>query len=123
VRAVGADSLVAADADSSLAAVLSLPRRPPGILSPAALPPAACSGQFSATPFDPSCLPWLKDKDKELSLQSPFFLPAGVEELQCLFTLNPRTRLLPAPGMPPCPATVVSTAAGLSENNVLEIEM
>jgi mRNA-degrading endonuclease toxin of MazEF toxin-antitoxin module len=76
LRRPPADSLVAvaADADRSLAAVLSLPRRPPGILSPspAALPPAACSGQFSATPFDPSCLPWLKDK--ELSLQSPFFL-------------------------------------------------
>lgn len=84
------------DADS-LAAVLSLPGRP-GILSPAALPPAAFSGQFSALPFDPSCLSWLKEL-------TPFLPSASrcVEELECLFTLKRSTLLLP--GMP-CPATV-----------------
>jgi hypothetical protein len=64
-------------------------------------------------PFDPSCLPWLKEL-------SPFFLPAVsrcVEELGlgCLFTLNPSTLL---PGMP-CPATV-STPESFS-NVVLEM--
>jgi hypothetical protein len=107
-----------ADADS-LAAVLSLPRRP-GILSPAALPPAACSRQFSAAmSFDPSCLSWLNE-------QSSFFLPAAsscVGELGCL-TLNRSTLL---PGAMPCPATV--STPGLSRNllemfrNILEIEM
>ncbi|KAJ1288856.1 hypothetical protein BS78_02G120000 [Paspalum vaginatum] len=50
-----ADSFVSADAHDSLAPVLS-PLSPPGILSSAALPLVASSGQFSSLPFHPSWL-------------------------------------------------------------------
>ncbi|CAD6250761.1 unnamed protein product [Miscanthus lutarioriparius] len=51
-------------ADSLAAAVLGPPvagAGRPGILSPAALPPAASTGLFSPMPFDPSCLSWLSE--------------------------------------------------------------
>ena len=70
----------------------------PGILSPAALPPAASTGLFSPMPFDPSCLSWLSEL-------SPFLPSAGTRAEQAPpFAPSPRSSLLATPTMP-SPAT------------------
>ncbi|KAJ1279421.1 hypothetical protein BS78_04G155400 [Paspalum vaginatum] len=98
-----------ADMDGGLAAALGpTAAGRPGILSPAALPPAASTGLFSPLPFDPSCLSWLSEL-------SPFLPSAGTRaEQQHLhhaapFAPSPRSSsgglLLSTPTMP-SPATV-----------------
>lgn len=71
----------------------------PGILSPAALPPAASTGLFSPMPFDPSCLSWLSEL-------SPFLPSAGTRAEQAPpFAPSPRSSLLLATPTMPSPAT------------------
>ncbi|KAF8693356.1 hypothetical protein HU200_038745 [Digitaria exilis] len=80
----------------------------PGILSPAALPPAASTGLFSPLPpLDPSCLSWLSEL-------SPFLHSAGTRAEQQQqaasaappFAPSPRSNLLLATPTMPSPATV-----------------
>ncbi|CAN6244600.1 unnamed protein product [Urochloa humidicola] len=96
-----------ADLDSFAAALLGggLPSSRPGILSPAALPPAASTGLFSPMPFDPSCLSWLGEL-------SPFLHSAGTRGAaaaagldQPPFAPSPRSSLLLATPTMPSPAT------------------
>ncbi|RLM79375.1 protein MKS1-like [Panicum miliaceum] len=71
----------------------------PGILSPAALPPAASTGLFSPMPLDPSCLSWLSEL-------SPFLPSAGTRAEQATpFAPSPRSSLLLATPTMPSPAT------------------
>ncbi|CAO2039136.1 unnamed protein product [Urochloa humidicola] len=96
-----------ADLDSFAAALLGggTPAGRPGILSPAALPPATSTGLFSPMPFDPSCLSWLSEL-------SPFLHSAGTRGAaaaagldQQPFAPSPRSSLLLATPTMPSPAT------------------
>ncbi|CAN6278776.1 unnamed protein product [Urochloa humidicola] len=95
----------AADLDG-FAAALGAPAGRPGILSPAALPPAASTGLFSPMPFDPSCLSWLGEL-------SPFLHSAGTRgaaaaaglDQAAPFAPSPRSSLLLATPTMPSPAT------------------
>lgn len=88
-----------ADLESFAAALGGAPSVRPGILSPAALPPAASTGLFSPMPFDPSCLSWLSEL-------SPFLPSAGTRAEQAPFAPSPRSNLLLATPTMPSPATV-----------------
>ncbi|KAK3154293.1 hypothetical protein QOZ80_2BG0188670 [Eleusine coracana subsp. coracana] len=78
-------------ADGFAAALGGAPSSRPGILSPAALPPAASTGLFSPMPFDPS---WLVD------LSSPFLPSARAAGMEPPFAPSPRANLLATPNMP-----------------------
>ncbi|CAL4887478.1 unnamed protein product [Urochloa decumbens] len=94
------------DLDSFAAALGGAPAWRPGILSPAALPPAASTGLFSPMPFDPSCLSWLSEL-------SPFLHSAGTRgaaaaaglDQAAPFAPSPRSSLLLATPTMPSPAT------------------
>ncbi|CAL5021587.1 unnamed protein product [Urochloa decumbens] len=96
----------ATDLDSFAAALGGAPAWRPGILSPAALPPAASTGLFSPLPFDPSCLSWLSEL-------SPFLHSAGTRgaaaaaglDQAAPFAPSPRSSLLLATPTMPSPAT------------------
>ncbi|RLN07131.1 protein MKS1-like [Panicum miliaceum] len=89
-----------ADLDAFAAALGGAPAGfRPGILSPAALPPAASTGLFSPMPLDPSCLSWLGEL-------SPFLASAGTRAEQAPpFAPSPRSSLLLATPTMPSPAT------------------
>ncbi|CAN6231969.1 unnamed protein product [Urochloa humidicola] len=102
-----ATASASADLDSFAAALLGggTPAGRPGILSPAALPPATSTGLFSPMPFDPSCLSWLSEL-------SPFLHSAGTRGAaaaagldQQPFAPSPRSSLLLATPTMPSPAT------------------
>ncbi|CAD6244506.1 unnamed protein product [Miscanthus lutarioriparius] len=97
-----------ADVDNLAAAVLGPPAGAgcPGILSPAALPPAASTGLFSPTPFDPSCLSWLSELSPFLPSAGTRAAAAGLLD-QAPFAPSPRSSslLLSTPTLP-SPATV-----------------
>ncbi|GJM85194.1 hypothetical protein PR202_ga01622 [Eleusine coracana subsp. coracana] len=78
-------------ADGFAAALGGAPSSRPGILSPAALPPAASTGLFSPMPFDPS---WFVD------LSSPFLPSARAAGMEPPFAPSPRANLLATPTMP-----------------------
>ena len=106
-------------ADSLAAAVLGPPvagAGRPGILSPAALPPAASTGLFSPTPFDPSCLSWLSELSPFLPSAGTRAAAAGLLD-QAPFAPSPRSSslLLSTPTLP-SPATV-SVLEFLSSTN------
>lgn len=98
---LSADDPMPVDFADGFAAALAGPSSSfrPGILSPAALPPAASTGLFSPMPFDPTSHAWLADL-------SPFLPSAGARAagLDPPFVPSPRSNLLATPTIP-SPAT------------------